>query len=52
MQLIQTVTAVDADELRSGQHFFYSLAPEAANNPNFTIRDNQGEPPTSPTSPF
>lgn len=42
MQLIQTVTAVDADEPRGGQHFFYSLAPEAANNPNFTLRDNQG----------
>ncbi|XP_075905196.1 cadherin-20-like isoform X2 [Nelusetta ayraudi] len=40
-QLIQTVTAVDADEPRGGQHFFYSLAPEAANNPNFTLRDNQ-----------
>lgn len=36
------VTAVDPDEPRGGQHFFYSLAPEAANNPNFTLRDNQG----------
>lgn len=42
LQLIQTVTAVDADEPRDGQHFFYSLAPEAANNPNFTLKDNQG----------
>lgn len=41
-QLIQTVTAVDPDEPRGGQHFYYSLAPEAANNPNFTLRDNQG----------
>ncbi|KAF6087545.1 cadherin 20 [Phyllostomus discolor] len=40
-QLIQTVSAVDHDEPRSGQHFHYSLAPEAANNPNFTLRDNQ-----------
>uniref|UniRef100_A0A667YF09 Cadherin-20 n=1 Tax=Myripristis murdjan TaxID=586833 RepID=A0A667YF09_9TELE len=40
-QLIQTVTAVDPDEPLGGQHFYYSLAPEAANNPNFTLRDNQ-----------
>ncbi|MBN3294807.1 CAD20 protein, partial [Amia calva] len=39
--LIQTVTAVDLDEPLGGQHFYYSLAPEAANNPNFTLRDNQ-----------
>lgn len=42
LQLIQTVTAVDPDEPLGGQHFYYSLAPEAANNPNFTLRDNQG----------
>uniref|UniRef100_A0A8C6PCT9 Cadherin-20 n=1 Tax=Nothobranchius furzeri TaxID=105023 RepID=A0A8C6PCT9_NOTFU len=41
-QLIQTVTAVDPDDPLGGQHFYYSLAPEAANNPNFTLRDNQG----------
>lgn len=41
-QLIQTVSAVDQDDPRNGQHFYYSLAPEAANNPNFTVRDNQG----------
>uniref|UniRef100_A0A3Q3FU45 Cadherin-20 n=1 Tax=Labrus bergylta TaxID=56723 RepID=A0A3Q3FU45_9LABR len=40
-QLIQTVTALDPDEPLGGQHFYYSLAPEAANNPNFTLRDNQ-----------
>ncbi|XP_018596471.1 cadherin-20-like [Scleropages formosus] len=40
-QLIQTVTAVDPDDPLGGQHFYYSLAPEAANNPNFTLRDNQ-----------
>uniref|UniRef100_A0A672GWT7 Cadherin 20 n=1 Tax=Salarias fasciatus TaxID=181472 RepID=A0A672GWT7_SALFA len=42
--VIQTVTAVDPDEPRGGQHFSYSLAPEAVNNPNFTLRDNQGNP--------
>ncbi|KAK5897966.1 hypothetical protein CgunFtcFv8_015424 [Champsocephalus gunnari] len=40
-QLVQTVTAVDPDEPLGGQRFYYSLAPEAANNPNFTLRDNQ-----------
>lgn len=41
-QLIQMVTAADPDEPLGGQRFSYSLAPEAANNPNFTLRDNQG----------
>ncbi|NXS55438.1 CAD20 protein, partial [Brachypteracias leptosomus] len=41
-QLIQTVSAIDRDDPQEGQHFYYSLAPEAANNPNFTLRDNQG----------
>ncbi|KAK9403597.1 cadherin-20 [Crotalus adamanteus] len=40
-QLIQTVSAVDQDDPQDGQHFYYSLAPETANNPNFTLRDNQ-----------
>ncbi|XP_069469754.1 cadherin-20 [Ambystoma mexicanum] len=40
-QMIQTLTAIDQDDPQEGQHFHYSLAPEAANNPNFTLRDNQ-----------
>ncbi|XP_029978650.1 cadherin-20 isoform X1 [Sphaeramia orbicularis] len=40
-QRIQTITAVDPDEPPGGQHFYYRLAPEAVNNPNFTLRDNQ-----------
>ncbi|XP_053322082.1 cadherin-20 [Spea bombifrons] len=40
-QLIQTVSAIDQDDPQEGQHIYYSLAPEAANNPNFTLRDNQ-----------
>ncbi|XP_069766769.1 cadherin-20-like isoform X3 [Narcine bancroftii] len=40
-QLIQVVSAVDPDNPQGGHHFSYSLAPEAANNPNFTVRDNQ-----------
>ena len=42
MQLIRTVTAVDPDDPTGGQRFYYSLAPEAANNPNFTL-DNLSE---------
>lgn len=41
-QLIQMVTGVDADEPQGGQHFSYSLALKVSNNPNFTLRDNQG----------
>ncbi|XP_032904899.1 cadherin-20-like isoform X2 [Amblyraja radiata] len=40
-QLIQVVSAVDPDDPQGGHHFYYSLVPEAANNPNFTVRDNQ-----------
>ncbi|XP_077209545.1 cadherin-20 isoform X2 [Paroedura picta] len=40
-QLVQTVSAVDQDDPQEGQRFYYSLAPEAANSPNFTLRDNQ-----------
>ncbi|XP_072366228.1 cadherin-20-like isoform X2 [Scyliorhinus torazame] len=40
-QLIQMVSAVDMDNPQGGHHFYYSLAPETANNPNFTLRDNQ-----------
>lgn len=42
IQLINMVTAVDADEPQGGRNFYYSLAPEMANNPNFTLMDNQG----------
>ncbi|XP_072267937.1 cadherin-20 [Pyxicephalus adspersus] len=40
-QLIQTVSAVDQDDPQEGQQISYSLPPEGANNPNFTLRDNQ-----------
>lgn len=43
VQPIQMLTAVDVDEPQGGQRFFYSLAPEVANNANFTLRDNQGK---------
>ncbi|XP_029446778.1 cadherin-19 [Rhinatrema bivittatum] len=40
-QLIETVSAVDKDDPVEGHHFYFTLAPEATNNSNFTIRDNQ-----------
>uniref|UniRef100_A0A8C2ZBP8 Cadherin-20 n=1 Tax=Cyclopterus lumpus TaxID=8103 RepID=A0A8C2ZBP8_CYCLU len=43
-QLIQTVAAVDRDEPLAGQRFEFRLSPETVNNPNFTLRDNQGGP--------
>uniref|UniRef100_A0A3Q3XBE5 Cadherin domain-containing protein n=1 Tax=Mola mola TaxID=94237 RepID=A0A3Q3XBE5_MOLML len=39
-QLIQTVSAVDADEPLAGHKFFFSLAPEGTHRSNFTVRDN------------
>lgn len=40
-QIIQTVSAIDKDDPRNGHYFFYSLLPEMANNPNFTIKNNE-----------
>ncbi|XP_027578921.1 cadherin-19 [Pipra filicauda] len=40
-QLIKTVSAVDQDDSAEGHHFSFSLAPEAANNSHFTVKDNQ-----------
>ncbi|KAL1006772.1 hypothetical protein UPYG_G00076880 [Umbra pygmaea] len=40
-QRVQTLAAVDPDDPIGGHRFYYSLPPEAANNPNFTLRDNQ-----------
>ncbi|XP_055504806.1 cadherin-8 [Leucoraja erinacea] len=39
-QVIQTVSATDRDDPKTGQYFFYSLAPEISRNPNFTIKNN------------
>uniref|UniRef100_A0A8C4Y885 Cadherin 19 n=1 Tax=Gopherus evgoodei TaxID=1825980 RepID=A0A8C4Y885_9SAUR len=41
-QLIQTISAVDKDDSVEGHHFYFTLAREATNNSNFTVRDNQG----------
>ncbi|XP_068167373.1 cadherin-8 [Antennarius striatus] len=40
-QVIQTVSAVDKDDPTQGHYFDYRLLPEIANNPNFTIKNNQ-----------
>ncbi|XP_012868238.1 PREDICTED: cadherin-8 isoform X1 [Dipodomys ordii] len=40
-QVIQTVSATDKDEPKNGHYFLYSLLPEMANNPNFTIKKNE-----------
>ncbi|XP_010610441.1 cadherin-8 isoform X4 [Fukomys damarensis] len=40
-QVIQTVSAMDKDEAKNGHYFLYSLLPEMANNPNFTIKKNE-----------
>lgn len=42
-QVIQTVSAVDKDDPIQGHYFDYRLVPEMLNNPNFTIKNNQGE---------
>uniref|UniRef100_A0A8C6UJA4 Cadherin-12 n=1 Tax=Neogobius melanostomus TaxID=47308 RepID=A0A8C6UJA4_9GOBI len=41
-QLIQLLSAVDPDEPSEGHHFYFTMVPEKHINPNFTIRDNQG----------
>ncbi|CAG00698.1 unnamed protein product [Tetraodon nigroviridis] len=41
-QVIQTISAVDKDDPIQGHYFNYRLAPEMLNNPNFTIKNNQG----------
>ncbi|XP_030650149.1 cadherin-11 [Chanos chanos] len=40
-KLIETVSAVDKDEMAHRQHFHFSLAPEVANNHNFSLKDNK-----------
>ncbi|OCT82310.1 cadherin-8 [Xenopus laevis] len=40
-QIIQTVSAIDKDDPRNGHFFIYSLLPDMANNPNFTIKNNE-----------
>lgn len=49
LQVIETVSAVDKDEMAHRQHFSFSLAPEVAHNQNFSVKDNRGgQRPSSP----
>uniref|UniRef100_A0A671XWV9 Cadherin 18 n=1 Tax=Sparus aurata TaxID=8175 RepID=A0A671XWV9_SPAAU len=41
-QVIQTVTAVDKDDFANGQRFSFALPSQLPVNPNFTLRDNEG----------
>lgn len=43
LQVIQIVSAVDKDDPKNGHYFLYSLLPEMVNNPNFTIKKNEGK---------
>lgn len=43
IQIIETISAVDKDEMGHRQHFSFSLAPEVAHNHNFSIKDNRGK---------
>ncbi|RXM27408.1 Cadherin-18 [Acipenser ruthenus] len=40
-EVIQTISAVDKDDFANGPRFFFSLADELPNNPNFTLKDNE-----------
>ncbi|KAJ7985928.1 hypothetical protein DPEC_G00345550 [Dallia pectoralis] len=40
-KLIGTVSAVDKDEIGQRQYFHFSIAPEAVNNQNFSLKDNR-----------
>ena len=42
-KLIQLINAVDLDDPVEGHHFYFSMVPDKNINPNFTIRDNQGQ---------
>ncbi|XP_053343507.1 cadherin-7 [Clarias gariepinus] len=40
-EVIQVISAVDADDPEEGHHFYFSMVADNSINPNFTIRDNQ-----------
>ncbi|KAK7901807.1 hypothetical protein WMY93_018576 [Mugilogobius chulae] len=40
-KVIETVSAVDKDEMAHRQHFTFRLAPEVAHNNNFSLKDNR-----------
>lgn len=42
-QLVHTVSVVDKDDPQGGHHFYFTLAPEAADSRHFTLWDMKGE---------
>ncbi|XP_051986204.1 cadherin-11-like [Xyrauchen texanus] len=40
-KLIETVSAVDKDEMAHRQHFHFRLAPDVVNNHSFSLKDNR-----------
>ncbi|KPP64546.1 hypothetical protein Z043_117097 [Scleropages formosus] len=42
-ELVDLISAVDEDEEDEGHQFYFTLVPEKRINPNFTLRDNQGQ---------
>ncbi|XP_051969545.1 cadherin-20 isoform X1 [Xyrauchen texanus] len=40
-ELIELISATDADDPVDSHHFYFSMVPDKHINPNFTIRDNQ-----------
>eukprot|EP00064_Thunnus_orientalis_P018370 superscaffoldBa00004213_g18469 len=40
-KVIETISAVDKDEMAHRQHFTFNLAPEVKHNHNFSIKDNR-----------
>uniref|UniRef100_A0A5F8GI78 Cadherin 7 n=1 Tax=Monodelphis domestica TaxID=13616 RepID=A0A5F8GI78_MONDO len=40
-QIIQKISAVDKDEPSNGHQFYFSLTADAANNHNFSLKDNK-----------
>uniref|UniRef100_A0A3B4FGL7 Cadherin 11 n=1 Tax=Pundamilia nyererei TaxID=303518 RepID=A0A3B4FGL7_9CICH len=41
LSVIETLSAVDKDEMAYRQHFTFNLAPEVAHNHNFSLKDNR-----------
>ncbi|XP_075069028.1 cadherin-18 [Mixophyes fleayi] len=40
-QVIHTITAIDKDDTANGQRFYFSVQEGQAQNPNFTLRNNE-----------
>lgn len=40
--MIQTISALDKDDFANGQRFSFALPSQLPVNPNFTLKDNEG----------